>query len=163
MRRCSSSDRSNNQCGTTISVRRNPITAGPTFGVTRTSVPLTERLPHDRRVSERRRFTDTNSANDSKGRAFGLEGNDFVYVLVALVGAIGLYLVFAYVLRTGLAVSLLFSVPLPVVVAAWVLSLRHNKPEGYAEDVFDDFVNGEGWSLIARAQSRPPGEERHAQ
>ena len=31
------------------------------------------------------RITDTNSANDSKGRAFGLEGNDFLYVLIGLV------------------------------------------------------------------------------
>lgn len=109
------------------------------------------------------RITDTNSANDSKGRAFGLEGNDFVYVLVALVAALGLYLVFAYVLRTGMAVALLFSVPIPVVVGAWVLLLRHNKPDGFAEDVFDDLVNGEGWSLVNQAYSRPPGKEPHAQ
>lgn len=109
------------------------------------------------------RITDTNSANDSKGRAFGLEGNDFIYVLVALIGALGLYLVFAYVLRTGLAVALVFSVPLPASVVAWVLLLRHNKPEGYAEDVFDDLANGEGWTLIAQTQSRPPRKDRHAQ
>jgi hypothetical protein len=109
------------------------------------------------------RITDTNSSNDSKGRAFGLEGNDFVYVLVALVAALGLYLVFAYVLRTGAAVALLFSVPVPAGVVAWVLLLRHNKPDGYAEDVFDDLVNGEGWTFPASSQSRPPQKERHAQ
>lgn len=109
------------------------------------------------------RITDTNSANDSKGRAFGLEGNDFVYVLVAVVAALALYLIFGYVLRTGLAVALVFSIPMPAAVVAWVLLLRHNKPEGYAEDVFDDLANGEGWSLTANAQSRPPGKERHAQ
>ena len=31
------------------------------------------------------RITDTNSVNDTKGRAFGLQGNDFIYVLVAFV------------------------------------------------------------------------------
>jgi predicted anti-sigma-YlaC factor YlaD len=109
------------------------------------------------------RITDTNSANNSRGRAFGLEGNDFIYVLVAFVVALGLYLVFAFVLRVGMAVALLFSLPVLLIVSAWVLCLRHNKPDGYAEDVFDDWVNGDGWSLAERGQSRPPGKDRHAQ
>jgi len=80
------------------------------------------------------RITDTNSANDSKGRAFGLEGNDFIFVLVAFVIALALYLVFAFVLRVGMAVALLFSLPVFLATLAWVVLLRHNKPEGYAED-----------------------------
>ena len=47
------------------------------------------------------RITSTNSANDSKGRAFGLEGNDFIYVLVAFVIALGLYIVSAGATETG--------------------------------------------------------------
>lgn len=39
------------------------------------------------------RVTDTNSANDSRGRAFDLEGNDFIYMIVAFVGALAIYLV----------------------------------------------------------------------
>ena len=109
------------------------------------------------------RITDTNSVNDSKGRAFGLEGNDFVYVLIAFVVALGLYLVFAFVLRVGMAVALLFSLPVLVAVTAWVLCFRHNKPDGYAEDVFDDWVNGDGWSLASRGQPRAPGKGHHAQ
>ena len=108
------------------------------------------------------RITDTNSANDSKGRAFGLEGNDFVYVLVAFVATLALYLVFSFVLRFGMAVALFLSLPALLTTIAWVLLLRHNKPEGYAEDVFDDLVNGEGWSFTVRAQPCPPGKEPHA-
>src|SRR5262245_51854442 len=110
------------------------------------------------------RITDTNSANDSKGRAFGFEGNDFIYVLVAFVAALGLYLVFAFVLHAGLAVALVFSLPIFVGVLAWVLLLRHHKPEGYAEDVFDDLVNGEGWSLTVAATpgQRPTGKDASA-
>lgn len=109
------------------------------------------------------RITDTNSVNDSKGRAFGLEGNDFVYVLVAFVVALALYLVFAFVLRVGMAVALLFSLPVLLAVTAWVLLFRHNKPDGYAEDLFDDLVNGEGWSLTT-PHTRPirSGKEPHA-
>lgn len=108
------------------------------------------------------RITDTNSVNDSKGRAFGLQGNDFIYVLIAFVVALALYLVFAFVLRVGLAIALLFSVPVWIASLGWVLLFRHNKPEGYAEDVFDDLVNGEGWSIAAPTQPTPPGKEPRA-
>ena len=58
------------------------------------------------------RITDTNSANDSKGRAFGLEGNDFIYVLIGLVGALGLYLVLNVLLHVQLLVAVLLALPL---------------------------------------------------
>jgi hypothetical protein len=109
------------------------------------------------------RITDTNSANDSKGRAFGLEGNNFIFVLIAFVASLAIYLVFAFVLHTGVATALLFSLPLVGGTLAWVLLLRHQKPDGYAEDVFDDLVNGEGWSLSNGAHPAPPREEPYAQ
>lgn len=108
------------------------------------------------------RITDTNSVNDSKGRAFGLEGNDFVFVLIAFVAALALYLVFSFVLRTGMALALAFSLPGLLAVVAWVLLLRHNKPEGYAEDLIDDAVNGEGWTLVVHTQPSPPPKVPHA-
>lgn len=108
------------------------------------------------------RFTDTNSANDSRGRAFGLEGNDFVFVLIAFVAALALYLVFAFVLRTSHAIALLFALPGLVVTVAWVLLLRRGKPDGYAADWFDQRANGEGWSFVASAQPPAHGKEPHA-
>jgi hypothetical protein len=108
------------------------------------------------------RITDTNSANDSRGRAFGLEGNDFIYVLVAFVVSLALYLVFAFALRVGMAAALVFSLPVFLGVAAWVLFFRHNRPDGYAEDWFDDLVNGEGWSLASGTQPVRLGKEPHA-
>lgn len=110
------------------------------------------------------RITDTNSVNDSRGRAFGLEGNDFIYVLIAFVVALALYLVFAFVVHVGLGVALVFALPVLATTVGWVLLLRHNKPDGYAEDVFDDLVNGEGWSLAA-ADKQPEwlGKAPHAQ
>lgn len=98
------------------------------------------------------RITDTNSANDSRGRAFGLEGNDFVYVLVALVGAMGLYLVCTAVLHFRVAAGLILAGPVFLVPAAWVVFLRHNKPAGYAEDWFENLVSREGWSIATGAQ-----------
>ena len=107
------------------------------------------------------RTTDTNSANDSKGRAFGLEGNDFVYVLVAVIVAFGLYLILNVGLRVGMGFSLMVALPVMLGPVLWVLLLRHNKPGGYAEDFFDDLLNGEGWSLVIRAQPVPPEKEGH--
>lgn len=99
------------------------------------------------------RITDTNSANDSRGRAFGLEGNDFVYILVALVAAMGLYLVCTAVFHFGILPALILATPVFGVPAAWVVFLRHNKPAGYAADWFEQCVNREGWSL---AHGRQP-------
>ena len=109
------------------------------------------------------RITDTNSANDSRGRAFGLEGNDFIYVLVAFVFAMGLYVVCTTILRIRVLPAVLLSLPLLVVPAAWVLLLRHNKPAGYAEDWFDHVVNREGWSLapVAHLKSTNSAASEH--
>jgi len=98
------------------------------------------------------RITGTNSANDSKGRAFGLEGNDFLYVLIAFVFALGLYLVLTALLRVGLGVAFVFTCPIVAVPLAWVVLLRHNKPAGYAEDWFDQCIGGDGFSFAPRAQ-----------
>lgn len=108
------------------------------------------------------RITSTNSANDAKGRAFGLEGNDFVIVLVALIAAIALYIVFSYIFRVRAMVA--FGLALPVLLGPtlWVVLLRHNRPEGYAEDLFEDVVNGEGWSLAPVAQPRKATKEPNA-
>lgn len=98
------------------------------------------------------RITDSNSANDSRGHAFGLEGNDFIYVLVAFVVALGLYLLLTVLLRFGKLASVAFVLPFFVAPLGWVVLLRHNKPQGYAEDWFDQKFNGEGWSFVVQAQ-----------
>lgn len=98
------------------------------------------------------RVTDTNSVNDSKGRAFGLEGNDFLYVIGGIVGALGCFLLMHVLLGVAAVTALLFCAPLLLVPTAWVLLFRHNKPEGYAEDFFDHLVNREGWTFAPRLQ-----------
>lgn len=101
------------------------------------------------------RITDTNSANDSRGRALGLEGNDFVYVIVAMVVALGIYVLCTIVLGVAWLGALILALPWFAVPTAWVLLLRHNKPAGYAEDWFDQCVNREGWSFAPRIQRSP--------
>ena len=102
------------------------------------------------------RITDTNSVNDTKGRAFGLQGNDFIYVLVAFVVSLGLYLLLNILLGVGKLPALVIAQPFLFGPLAWVLCLRHNKPEGYAEDWFDQKFNGEGWAFVVRTQPSSP-------
>lgn len=98
------------------------------------------------------RLTDTNSVNDSKGRALGLEGNDFLYVIGAIVAGLATYLVMSYILGAGTTVAVVVAIPVLVGPITWALVFRRNKPEGYAEDFFDQAFNGEGWSFAPHAQ-----------
>lgn len=99
------------------------------------------------------RITDTNSANDSKGRAFGLEGNNFLYILIAFVAALGGYLVLNVFMGVGMLTASILTLPILLLPTGWVLLLRHNKPEGYASDLFDGLTHREGWTFAPRAQS----------
>jgi hypothetical protein len=107
------------------------------------------------------RITDTNSVNDSKGRAFGLEGNDFIYVLVAFVVGFGLYLLLTVAFHAGMLAALCLTAPILGLTVAWVVLLRRNRPEGFAEDWFDHLVNREGWSFAPGAQPIPAGDSDH--
>jgi hypothetical protein len=109
------------------------------------------------------RITDTNSANDSRGRAFGLEGNDFVYVLAALVTAMGLYLVCTAILHFRVAPALLVASPIFLLPTAWVVFLRHDKPAGYAADWLENLINREGWAFAPGAQPQRFRNRRHEQ
>lgn len=108
-------------------------------------------------MSAELRITDTNSVNDSKGRALGLEGNDFLYVIGGFVAAFACYLLLDVLLGAATLPSILLALPILVLPTAWVLLFRHNKPDGYAEDFFDQLVTGEGWSFAARNQPAHPG------
>lgn len=107
------------------------------------------------------RLTDTNSANDTKGRALGLEGNDFIYVVAGFVGGLALFLGLAFVLRVWLPFALGMGLLVLLAPSAWVLCFRHNKPEGYAEDWFDQQFTGGGWTACGSGQPRPE-KESHA-
>ena len=107
------------------------------------------------------RITDTNSANDSRGRAFGLEGNDFVYVLIGFVVALGLFLLLTVLFGAGRFVALVLTLPFLLGPLGWIVLLRHNKAEGYAEDWFDQPFNGAGFGQALHSQPAPVVRSRH--
>lgn len=112
------------------------------------------------------RITDTNSANDNKGRALGFEGNDFLYVVVGIIGSIGMFLMLYALLAVAPVTAVLLSAPVFVIPLLWVVLFRHNKPEGYAGDFFDYALNREGFEFVShqgRKQSPAPEySSRHA-
>ncbi len=86
------------------------------------------------------RHTDTNAADDSAGRAFGLEGNLYLVLVIALMGALAVLGFFGFVLRTSWVVAgVAAGMPLGAVVA-WVVGLKHGKPAGYDRDQIETWL-----------------------
>ena len=91
------------------------------------------------------RITDTNSADDSTGSLWGIEGSLFWLVLVGLVVSLLLLLV----LFSGLTVPLIVAAPvaaLPLVLAIAYAIHRQTSPRGYDLDLIDLWLNGRGFS-----------------
>jgi len=103
------------------------------------------------------RFTDTNAGDDSAGRAFGLEGNLYLPVVVAVVAGIAL---FAGAVWLGAGVggaALAGGAPLGL-IGGWIALFKHRKPAGYDRDKFDDFMGGGDFT---RAETSVSPAKRH--
>lgn len=108
------------------------------------------------------RYTDTNAADDASGQAFGLEGNLYIPVVVALVGAVGLFALATLLLRlkpfpAGLAAG----IPLAFVVG-WVVFLRNGRPAGFDRDLVEQWLGGGHFTRsmpgesVGRSHTRAP-------
>lgn len=82
------------------------------------------------------RFTDTNAADDSLGRAFGLEGNLYLPLVIGLLAAIGIFAVLGF-LGVGYGVGAVCALVPVGFTTVFLLSLRHGKPRGYDRDWVD--------------------------
>ncbi|MFA5262947.1 MAG: hypothetical protein WC378_03915 [Opitutaceae bacterium] len=88
------------------------------------------------------RLTDTNSADDSAGRAFGLEGNLYLVLVIALMGALGVAGLLGFVLRVSWVFAVVAGVAPLTGVAGWVICLKHGKPAGYDRDRIETAFGG---------------------
>lgn len=100
------------------------------------------------------RHTDTNAADDSAGRAFGLDGNLYLVVVGAVLGALGLYAVLALLLRVPTLFAGTVAIVPPIVVALWIVLLRHGKPAGYDRDWFDHILGRGDFTRVDAEQGR---------
>lgn len=100
------------------------------------------------------RYTDTNAADDSAGRAFGLDGNLYLPVLIAVLVALGGFAVLGLVLRVNFIVAgIMVAVPLTVVLA-WAFCLKQGKPAGYDRDMVEHLLGGDDFTRIDDEQGR---------
>jgi hypothetical protein len=98
------------------------------------------------------RQTETNAADDSSGRAFGLDGNLYLPVLFATVGAFGLFAVLTLLLKLGVVGSgVAAGLPLAGVIG-WALCLKQGKPAGYDVDFLQQCLGGGDFSRQPREQ-----------
>jgi len=91
------------------------------------------------------RFIETNSADDSTGKTWGLEGNLFWFIAGgAFLSDITLLLLFS-VSRWSLLSALIPAV-IPLGLALlYALALRQGKPPGYDADLFELWLKGPGF------------------
>ena len=87
------------------------------------------------------RFTDTNAADDSAGRAFGLDGNLYLPVVGGGVAGVVLFAGLGFV---GIGYPVAGAVAVIPIIGSlvWVLGFRQGKPAGYDRDKLDDLLGG---------------------
>ncbi|MDD3179504.1 MAG: hypothetical protein PHQ04_04050 [Opitutaceae bacterium] len=98
------------------------------------------------------RFTDTNSSDDTAGRAFGLDGNLYLPVVVTGVGGLGLFGLLGLVIRFPLTVAGVVAMVPCALTLLWVLLLRRGKPAGYDRDKLEDLIGSGHFGPVAGTQ-----------
>lgn len=98
------------------------------------------------------RLTETNAADDSPGRAFGLDGNLYLPVLCSVVGALGLFALLTLTLKVNLAIAgVVTGLPLAGVLA-WALFLKQGRPAGFDRDFCQQVLGGGDFTRLPREQ-----------
>ena len=102
------------------------------------------------------RLSETNSADDSDGRTWGLEGNLFWYIAGGLVAFVATLLFFFSGLEASFSTSLVIAIIPLVLCLIYVFGFRQGKPPGYDLDLIDYWLNGPGFSPAPHLQSHHP-------
>jgi hypothetical protein len=106
--------------------------------------------------AEQIRFTETNGADDSKGRTWGLDGNLFWFIAGGAFAFVVILLVCFSAMKLSFLLSIsLAALPLTLCVI-YVSAFRQGKPPGYDVDCLDHWVNGPGFTPDSLAQPKHP-------
>lgn len=102
------------------------------------------------------RFTDTNSADDSKGKTWGLDGNLFWYLIGgAFASVILMLLLFSAYRMSFVAAAAVAVIPL-MLTLAYIFAFRQGKPPRYDVDCLENFLFGKGFSPEPHAKIQHP-------
>ena len=102
------------------------------------------------------RLTETNSADDSKGRTWGLEGNLFWYMTGGCFGSVMTLLITFSVAKVSFIMSLVIAAIPLLLTLVYVYGFRQGKPPGYDRDCLDLWVKGSGFGPDAGRQPGNP-------
>ena len=107
------------------------------------------------------RLTETNSADDSKGRTWGLEGNLFWYMTGGCFASVMTLLITFSVGHVSFFASLaVAAVPL-LLTLVYVYGFRQGKPPGYDIDCLDCWIGGSAFGPNPRRQPTHPLRADH--
>ena len=102
------------------------------------------------------RFTETNSADDSAGKTWGLEGNLFWFVAGgAFAAVVTLLLLFSVWRWSLLSAAVPALIPLGLALS-YALALRQGKPPGFDIDLFELWLKGPGFGPELPRDNAPP-------
>lgn len=102
------------------------------------------------------RLSDTNSASDSSGKTWGLDGDLFWYLVGGLFAfVITLLLLFSAFHVAFINALLVACIPL-FLTLIYVLGFRQGKPPGFDVDLIDTWSNGRGFAPAPHQPSKHP-------
>lgn len=102
------------------------------------------------------RFTDTNSADDSKGKTWGMDGNLFWYLIGgAFTSVIIMLLLFSAYRMSFFAAAIVAVIPLTLVLI-YVFCFRQGKPPRYDIDCLEYWIFGKGFSPETQTRIKHP-------
>ena len=107
------------------------------------------------------RFTDTNSADDSKGRTWGLDGNLFWFLAGGAFLSVVVMLLLFSAYKVGFTASVLIS-GMPLVLAVtYVFGFRQGKPPRYDLDCVEYWIGGRGFGPEIYSHLKHPLKAHH--
>lgn len=102
------------------------------------------------------RFTDTNSADDSKGKTWGLDGNLFWHLIGGAFTSVVLMLLLFSAYRMSFAAAVAVAVIPLMLTLIYVFVFRQGKPPRYDVDCLENFIFGKGFSPESQPKIQLP-------
>jgi hypothetical protein len=111
--------------------------------------------------SENIRYTDTNSADDSKGKTWGLDGNLFWFLIGGAFVSVVIMLMLFSAAKWSFGVACLVAL-LPLgLVLVYVFAFKQGKPPRYDVDCLEYVLRGKGFGPAAQLNSHHPLRSRY--
>lgn len=102
------------------------------------------------------RFSDTNSADDSEGKTWGLDGNLFWFVVAGVFLFVVTLLLLFSAARCSFGQSFAMAMIPLTLTLIYVFGFRQGKPPAYDLDFVDYWTNGAGFAPNPQLQPQHP-------